>query len=418
MSLLGLLIFCLGMAHLSLAQNLAPPLVLESSQTLPQAVRNPRFLNVWVSLDTRLNADGRMEPLGNKLNKWISWEDVLESQDDEIQRKVIRSVLNDNGIALESSPGSATGVANITSQVQVPVFAIGISPSWTVAIAVPIVKVDVSVDTGFNQSTGGQKFIDAACKTSPEKCNEAARKLNNATQQKLSRLGYEPLQSHSVSGLGDIQVQAKHQLTGDSEGGLTSKLMLTLPTGTQSNPDRALDITTGDNRFKVGAMFVYDQFIWRDRARWDVFGGYTALLPASSEKRLPKSDSDSLSKDKETVTKKLGSQFIIGTSIDYPIQAAGLSLGSGYSLQYLSKTNYDGKAEDENTQRRYALLSDLEPSQTLHSLLLSLRFSTVEWYRSKRFLFPMQLGVVYAQALAGRDVPRSQVVSGELVLFF
>lgn len=412
-----LFIFLVGMTSLCPAGNLSAPYSLETSLVLPSGLRNPRFINLWMSLDTRYDDFGGKEPLGNRFNKAISWNDVLESQDDDSQRKLIRSVLKDNALPMEGGPGTATGLVNVSTNVKIPVFAIGLTDKWMVAVAVPIVKIDLSIDTGFVRSEAGKKFISEVCDTSPEKCNEAARKLNDATRQKLSRLGYQRLESHTVSGLGDIQIQSKFQLSGDSETGLTSKLALTLPTGGGPNPDRALDITTGDNRFKLGAMLIFDQIVL-ENVRLNIHGGYTALLPGRMIKRLPTSEDDLLSKDKELLTRKWGDLVTVGSSLECPIQALGLSLGGGYTFQYLSATRYDGSKTDPNTQKRYWLLSDLEPSQTLHSLILSAKFSSVDWYRRKKFFLPFQTSLIFSRPIAGQNAPANNVIAGEMVLFF
>ena len=45
-------------------------------------------------------------------------------------------------------------------------------------------------------------------------------------------------------------------------------------------------------------------------------------------------------------------------------------------------------------------------------------FSTVEWFKQKKFFYPFQANVAYSRALAGRNVTSNDVVAAELVLFF
>jgi hypothetical protein len=399
----------------SFAANLSAPFSLESTQTLPSGVRNPRFLNVFTNIDTKYDNEGGLAPLGDRLNKRISWQDVLDAQSDESQKNLVKSVLADTNQTIDGSPGNASGVVKTYANVKVPVLAMGLSDKLTLGLVVPVVHIDVAVDSGFLRSENGQKFVDYICDSSPDKCNEAAVKLNSATQQKLARLGYEPLQSHQISGLGDIQLMSKYRWLEGSENGLATKLALILPTGTRTNPDRALDLTTGDNRFKAAAAVVYDRALpWGFRGTTHV--GYTALLPSSLVKRLPTSADDSLSKDKEVVTRELGHQAIAAASLERPIPEVGLVVGAGLSSQYLSKTKYTGTSPDRI--ERYGLLGDLEPEQILHAATATLGFSTVNWYREKSFPLPFQLNASYSHPIGGRNAPRNDIFAGEMVLFF
>lgn len=410
----------LSLGGSSFAANLSAPFSLESTATLPGGVRNPRFINVLTNIETKYNQDGDLEPVGNRLNKRISWQDVLDAQSDEAQKNLVQSTVNDlkaKDPTFGDSPGNATGVVKTYANIKVPALAMGITNDLTLAVIVPIVKIDVSVDTGFTRAQDGQKFVDYICDSSPDKCNEAATKLNEATQRKLARLGYQPLNSHTVSGLGDIQLAAKYRWFGDTTSGLGSKVALVLPTGTATNPDKALDLTTGDNRFKLAVGAAYDRYLHPD-VRWNTYIGYTALLPYHVVKRLPVSGDDSLSSDKERLKKAFGHQATIGTGLEYNIPPAGLVLGANVGTQFLSKTRYSGSAATGYTRTRYTALEDLEPAQVLHAVTATVGFSTVNWYREKSFPLPFQLNAAYSHPLGGRNAPRNDMVAGEMVMFF
>jgi len=408
-----------GISSHGATANLSAPPALETTLTLPVSVRNPRFLNVVTQIDTKFAGDGGLEPLGNRLNKRVTWRDVLDAQSDEVQKNLVRAVLNDNGLSLDGSPGNATGVVKTYANVKVPVLAMGLTDRLTAAVVVPVVSIDVAVDTGFiHSSAEGQRFINHICDSSPDKCNEAAAKLNRATHQKLARLGYEPLNSHSVSGLGDIQLLTKYRWMEADSGALASKLALVLPTGTASNPNRALDITTGDGRYKIALGLLYDHYLMDRKLRWNTHATYTALLPSRQVKRLPTSNDDSLSADKEELTRNYGDQAAVGTALEYSITPVGMVVGAGFVTQYLGKTRYSGAATDAPTRARYSLLEALEPDQVLHAVTASVGFSTVDFYRRKEFVLPLQVNAVYSRPVGGRNAPRGDIFAGEMVLFF
>lgn len=398
--------------------NLAPPYALESTQVLPEGVRNPRFLSVHRHMNTRFSENGLAEPLGQRLNKVVTWKKVLESYDNnKVKQTLLRSVLEDN--KLESGPGTATGMVNVYGNVSVPVLAMGVSDHLTLGLVVPVYRIDVSVNTAFVRSSEGEKFISSLCESSPSTCNEAADKLNNAITDKLSDLHYEPLRSHTISHIGDMMLMGKYRLLNTEKNALAAKLSLTLPTGTKSNPNRALDITTGDGRFKIGAALVYD-FYFPSNITLNFYGGYTAQLPHGLQKRIPISADDSLVDITETqdVTRKWGDIISAGSAISCPITKLGLTLTAGYNLQYQSKSRYETQSTERAIIQRTRLLEELELTQVLHSVVTGVGFSTVDWYRSKSFFLPLQVNLVYSHPFAGMNTPSNDVIAGEMVLFF
>jgi hypothetical protein len=54
----------------------------------------------------------------------------------------------------------------------------------------------------------------------------------------------------------------------------------------------------------------------------------------------------------------------------------------------------------------------------MHSLLVSAAFSTIDWYKHKKFFYPMQLGVSYTHPFAGRNVSSNDLIAAEAIVFF
>ena len=149
--------------------------------------------------------------------------------------------------------------------------------------------------------------------------------------------------------------------------------------------------------------------------RWNAYSGYTLQLPRNYVKRLPTSATDSLSADKEEVSSGARHGVQAGTAVDHLFPTLGLTLGAGYNFQYLSRSSYNRGAFEEF---RYRLLEDLNPELTLHSVLATAGFSTVHWFREKKFPVPFQLNLNFMHAVAGRGTNASDLLAGEVVLFF
>lgn len=374
-------------------------------------------------MDSRFNKAGGLEPLGVKLNKAVTWKEVIDKAGDkagnETDKIIARSFLKnpDENSPDNGSPGNVTGAVKAVVNINVPALAMGVTEHLTVGMALPVYHVDVSVDKGFKRTDEGSRVINEICKANPVKCDEAAFKINHATDRKLSDLHYEPLQSQTINDIGDMILLGKYRFWNDDRDALATQLTVTLPTGTPPNADRALDIPTGDGRFKVGAMAIYDLYAFRN-GRINFYGSYMAQLPQSLTRRLPASADDFLSDvaDKETVTRRWADWVSLGSSVEYSLSNFGLILQAGYNLQYQSKSRYSGS--NPASAQKYLWLEDLEPAQVLHSVVTALTFSTVDWYLKKKFVFPFQMSVVYSHPVAGMETADNDVVAGQLMLFF
>lgn len=399
------------------AGDLKSPFSLETTATLPEGIGNPRLIDVFSSMTTRFNDGGYIEPLGNVLNKTVTWNDILNAQQDSTQRATLAGLLRATGVNATDSPGSTTGVVNTFADVKVAALGMGINDKLTVVGVLPIIRVDVSASTSFLANQQGNQFVDnVASSSNPLAGYEAATKINDAINQKLIRLGYNPIPTNeTISNIGDLQIIGKYKTYDDGVNSVAIKGTVILPTGIAPNPDNALDIPTGDGRFGLAIGSSYDWKLPLD-FRFNTYGTYTALLPHSAMMRIPTSVSDTLSADKELMYERLRSQFAFGTGIEHTFPSVGIVMGTGYTFQYMTQADYQpGMAF---TQDRYNLLDTAQPLQALHSLVVSTGFSTVEWYKAKKFIYPFQVNLSYSHPFAGRNVPANDLAVGELVLFF
>ena len=108
----GMLFANLVNSDWAFALDLTAPMNLETAQVLPAGVRNPRFMNIFMSADTKFNGGGQTEPLGNPLSRVVKWSDVIGLQSNDMDKNTIRSVLNDSQLSVDGSPGSTTGQVN------------------------------------------------------------------------------------------------------------------------------------------------------------------------------------------------------------------------------------------------------------------------------------------------------------------
>lgn len=399
------------------AANLLAPFEIENANTLPSGVRNPRFKNLFLSIDSKFDSVGIAQPLAKTSNKLVTFGDILDSQarTSAADASSAQAIMNNAGIVASDSPGSTTGDVNVAADVKIPVLAYGVNDRLTLALAVPIYKADIQASTGFVASTKGQAFIDEAARTgTPVEAAKAAGKLNNAVNEKLTSYGYDPIQSDTVSGLGDMKLVAKYRLYSDDRNVIVLKPALTLPTGIAPNPDKAVDVPTGDGQWDTAAGLVWDYQLYSD-IRVNTWGVYTAQMPDSIEKRIPERAGDAITPDKEIVSRNLGDQLGAGTGLTFGSLTRGFSLGVGYSYQYMNQDSYEGT---RFAQERYRYLEDLNPAQDLHAATLMAGFATIDYFKEKSFFYPFQAFLAYSRILGGRNSNAADVFAAEMVMFF
>lgn len=396
------------------AADLKAPFELENAKTLPKGVRNPRYKYLTMSVADKYNGLGVAEPLGRRLNKTLTFADLIESKDYEEDKAKIRAILSEQGMTESDSPGRTTGVVASVATVQVPVLAMGVTPRWTLAVAAPVMTIDIAATTGFVASAQGQQFIDAACAKDTYQCNTARADLNDAVNTKLRNKGYETIGARRFTAMGDAKLVSKYVLFQNEANSLSLKNEFTVPTGRKPDVNKAVDVPTGDGQYDVGLGLSYDRQLL-PFLRANAFGNYIAQLPSRLERRLPVKNDDVISNDREMLKRDLGDVSSVGTSLTVESPFSVVSFGAGYSFQYINATSY---SRGNYPEFRYRLLEAEMPYQALHSMTGVLGFSTVELFKRGMFKVPLQANVAYSKPVSGRNVTTNDVWAAELVMFF
>jgi len=408
------LIGTLSLSSIVHAGNLTSSFGVENPSVLPNGIRNPQFKYVIVSPTNKFDGIGVPQPLGASLNKSLSWNEVIAGQGSETDKAIIAGAVSKLGQDLNDSPGSTSGEVFVDTRVLVPVLAYGISDRLTIAAALPVYQVDVKAKSGFVKTQKGDDFVLETAKTDTYAANEAANKFNNAVDNKLTELGYDPLQDQNFSHIGDGKIVAKYLALENEKNKFAIKGELTLPTGKEPNPNNPVDIATGDGQTDIGVTAIMSHQL-NSWLSLNGYGGTTIQLPDETEVRVPNSNFDALSRDKETLSRNLGDIYHAGIGTGFGTSSRGLSFNLGYSFQFQNGTSFEnGKLPSE----RYRFLEGKNPLQALHSATATLGFSTIDWYKSGRFFYPFTAALTYSKPLAGRNVISDSVVIADLIVFF
>lgn len=396
------------------AGGLASPFEVESTAVLPTSIRNPRYKNINTWVDEKFNSLGKRESLGGKLNQNIIWDNLISKQSSDDQKNLLKGTLESQSITDQDTVGSITGAVSAYANVNVPVFAYGIKENWTIALAVPIYKIELNVDSGFVLDARTQLFINKLEKNDPVKASEVSQNLNHPLQTELQNKGYKPLQSEKYTAIGDIKLVSKYQFFRSDDDTIAFKSELTLPTGTTSDPDKLVELPTGDGQYDLGLGLIWDHQL-TSKFSWNFYGNINIQLPDHLKRRIPKSPEGGLTSDVEDVFRDSGDQYLLGTSIQFGRSQGGFYSNLGYIYQYMQRTRFSGTRFSND---RYRWLEDQNPSQLLNSLVGQIGYSTIESFQSKDFPIPLQANIGFGHPLSGRNATAADVYMAELVLFF
>lgn len=411
---MAMTVFFISTIQFVQAGGLAAPFEVESTAVLPSSIRNPRYKNVNTWVDEKFNSFGKKESLGSKLNKMVDWNAIISSQSNETKKNLLKGTLDNQNLSSADSVGNITGAVNAYVNVNVPVFAYGLKDNWTIALAVPVYKVDLSVDSGFVLNQNTQYFINNLNKTDPVKGADMSNQLTNPLATKLSDYGYRPLQSEKFTALGDAKIVSKYKFHDDEVDDIAFKFDLTLPTGTRSDADKLVELPTGDGQYDIGLGLIWDHN-FTNKFSWNVYGLVNVQLPDHLKRRIPTSSDGGLSPDVEDVFRDSGDQYLAGTSIQFGSSKGGFYSNLGYIYQYMQATRFKGNLF---AHERYVWLEDQYGSQYLTSVVGQIGYSTIESYRTKEFPIPLQANLGFGRPLSGRNATAADVYMAEMVLFF
>lgn len=394
--------------------DLRPSFEWESTAVLPQGVKNPRLKMLFTSSQERFDDAGQTQALAARLTKAVSWRDLKASPG--VDTQILEAKLIESGIdeSASAGPGYTAGEVNVAARVLVPALAFGVTNRLTVAVALPIFSVDVAAQTGFSLSPDGQRFLAAVDRSAHSRADDLATKLNYAVAGKIEKLGYKPIQSEHFTRIGDVKAVAKYLALATNHHALAIKGELTAPSGKVADPDKLVDLPTGDGQPDLTGALIYELNVV-EGLKANLYTSYTAQLSDRIVRRIPKAAGESLTDDKEQVERNLGDVFGTGVGVSYFFEPLGITVGSTYNFQTLGQTHYRGTTF---AQERYRFLEREAPAQRLQSVSLLTGFSTVEWYRKGGFAVPMQANFSYNRPLSGRNTTVGDLYATELVLFF
>jgi hypothetical protein len=416
--LLLLNMFLISSASFALEGALRLPMNFENAKVLPKGIRNVRFMDSRIDAVNSLNGSGNVVPIGNALNKSVTWGESIKGKKDFYEQAVLRGTLKNYGIKEDEYIGDTTGMVNIAVNAQIPVIAYGVNKKWTMAVAIPYITDDISVDAGWVANENLNKFVRntvQGTRNSEHKAYKVQFDTLNAIEQKLEDNGYKTLGSSNGrrTRIGDIRLVSKYQYAKEDNYMSALRVEVVAPTGETLDVDKAVDLATGDGQWDLG-LGMASQYDFDGAFSLSGFAGVTVQLPTARERRIPEESDSRISADKDpNTTIDFGDILKVETALTYKFWN-GFSFINGIGYQYKTADRFSG---NRFASERYDWL-ETDTQQNMTTYQAGLGFSTIPLFQQKKFKVPLQANLFYTSVVEGKNVLKDDILTFEMALFF
>lgn len=381
-----------------------------SLDTLPQGIRSPQFRYGAINhLDQNYHSNGELWKLSDLHS--INFDAATLAQVNPDARTLIRALdaFGSQNLGRDINMGTLVVETKPEITYQAAIFGYGVSDSWTLALAVPVIHY--VNNTRLSSIPGNLDFYRSQLHGQSEALDRAFNMdLVSEAQKSISMRGYRPLDDRDQKFIGDAQLVSVKKINTLAIPAML-QTSLVLPTGPADDADDLLALnrfhhTEISNTLALGVTL-------SNRLLLLPYLELNIPLPERVDKRVPKDALDNLpdANQKESVNRQRGVSATMGSQVDYSIDRKW-TLSGAYQIESKGRDNYQG---DNNA--RYDLLEDETDSQS-QKVKTELRYSTVQSYLSKDSLIPMTLAFNWSDTIAGKNVSREQINEITMILFF
>lgn len=387
----------------------------ESARTVPAGRGGLSFRHVFSEAREKTDRHGQVLPLAEPMHIKLTFDRVLRSEKDQLQKKLMQAFINAEDIPLEDDLGTFTADIRARVHVFVPVFVSGITDRLTLIAAMPFFDVSTSARVGFrpNNATASEFFN----LMSGQEYNQgpqgfvAREKINNAEAEfyRVTREnGYDDPGNWRDQGPGDLMLLARYKVLEHRHLIVTPGLGFNLATGRVDDPDNLGDIPFGDGQNDVIFSLTVDEpltggFFFNQYAR------YTWQTKGYRKVRLRTMD-EQVEVEKATVAIKPGDKLEGGLSLQWE-PGSGVQAGLGAVWQRKWADNYDVPVE---------VAMELERETDQESLLgeMKLGYSTLPAVMRGEFPVPFSFGLEYRTPYTSRNMVLMDQMQVDFSMYF
>jgi len=230
-------------------------------------------------------------------------------------------------------------------------------------------------------------------------------------QPALPGFGYQPVETWSGDGFGDIETGLKYQYYKSDNWRLAFTGGLRLPTGRVDDPDNLVDYGWGDGTTSL-LFFFNNDYIGIKNLVLDATLNYYLTLPHSEILRVMQNPGQVLSPDKESLDRDLGDYVQLKASADYEFLP-----GTTASLTYQYGHKFEDSVKTQGGQHIGGM--ERETDYNEHVGIVGLSYSTIQLFQKKKFPVPMTASVKYRNRFAGDNrIFDSEYIELNLQMYF
>lgn len=226
----------------------------------------------------------------------------------------------------------------------------------------------------------------------------------------VNYFGYKPLGTWKATNFGDGELGMLYQIKKWKDSGLLMKAGVVVPTGRVDDPDTLQDIAFGDGQwdyfFEFGGGKTFT-------THWSA-DGWTRLVyqaPYEANLRLPDSAVFPVTTRKGMTKIKLGNKSETNLKGNFAFNDQW-STSLCYTFEYKEADRYTSAYSDAN----HILALDTE--KIAHTAKLNVNYSTVQLYKTKKFIAPINLNLSLQSIIKGKNIPRYERVDFDFSLYF
>ncbi len=381
------------------------------SETLPAGINSPIFKFGYVQgLSQKYNETGQLWRLGDLRS--VEFDAPTLARMVPKARILINSLNRFGNQRLGDSLNLGVLEFNIDPKVSyfAPVYARGITDSWTLAFALPVITYTnkIKLSRSFSNIEFYKREFGGL---DPELDRALATDLGAETMKTIEQAGYKPLEDKSETYLHDVQLVSLYKFYEREDLALLHAAYLGLPTGPRYDPDdiAALNMS-GQTSLENGLTVAYEVF--SETTLMSTLS-HIYYLPDTIVRRVPRNEDDMLpdNSSKESVKRSIGGKLSLKNEVAQKFHDK-YKIGVGHTFGTKAADAYRG-----GMNSRYDLLETNTSTQE-QTVSLSVSYDTVKSYFKKQSAIPMIISYDLSDTIAGRNVERRLIQEVNLILFF
>jgi|GEM_PF-1816775 len=381
----------------------------EQAAVLPKGVRRIQVTSFDLHTSSYFNATGQIQPLGHKLERDLTFGDVVRGAEG-VEQNALAGLMLAVGHSLDDVAGSFTGTMHVDVAGTIWSAAYGLSDRWTIGIGSAWVQGESRSAIGFVPTADAAKFASAISSrggvNAAERYCQGINAAVDTMQNTIATRGFNRLGHWQAEGASDLQIIAKQLNHHGARVNVASRLGVSLPTGRKDDPNELADVAFSEGAF--GAMLGGMSDLKLTKTSFINAGAlYTWFAPSQREERLQPVDGDGDEWKLQTV--HVGQKSVARTDVSLQgVSLWGLSWGVGLLYEVRNAVH---RQNDKG-------FSAVDPATHQQLAQMKLGFNGIDYFRRGKIPMPFVFEVSGERAFAGRNDEQVRRVQGELQAFF